>query len=166
MGGVLFGSAAAAPSSGHQRSRLQHDEQVTADEVADQHGEECRTERPRGPIPLRQRDGLESLTIGEVAKRLGLSKSGVFSRVGSREALREFWPKIFVDVAGRSGFGIGSAGLPAYNLLIEGRTQALENDVVLSMKQGNVAAPSRVVTASSTASSSAVPWCTRPPAPT
>ncbi len=49
------------------------------------------------------------------------------------------------DVVGRSGFGIGSAGLPAYNLLIEGRTQALENDVVLSMKEGNVAAPSRVV---------------------
>ena len=50
------------------------------------------------------------------------------------------------DIVGRAGFGIGSAGLPAYNLLIEGRTQALENDVVLSMKQGNVAAPSRVVT--------------------
>jgi uncharacterized protein (DUF2252 family) len=49
------------------------------------------------------------------------------------------------DVVGRKGFGIGSAGLPAYNLLIEGRTQALENDVVLSMKQGGVAAPSRVV---------------------
>jgi len=49
------------------------------------------------------------------------------------------------DVVGRSGFGIGSAGLPAYNLLIEGQTEALENDVVLSMKQGNVAAPSRVV---------------------
>ncbi len=49
------------------------------------------------------------------------------------------------DVVGRVGFGIGSAGLPAYNLLVEGRTQALENDVVLSMKQGNVAAPSRVV---------------------
>ena len=44
------------------------------------------------------------------------------------------------DIVGRSGFGIGSAGLPAYNLLIEGATQALENDVVLSMKQGNVAA--------------------------
>jgi uncharacterized protein (DUF2252 family) len=50
------------------------------------------------------------------------------------------------DLVGRAGFGIGSAGLPAYNLLIEGRTQALENDVVLSMKQGNIAAPSRVVT--------------------
>ena len=49
------------------------------------------------------------------------------------------------DIVGRAGFGIGSAGLPAYNLLIEGRTQALENDVVLSMKQGNIAAPSRVV---------------------
>ena len=50
------------------------------------------------------------------------------------------------DVVGRKGFGIGSAGLPAYNLLIEGPSQALENDVMLSMKQGNVAAPSRVVT--------------------
>ncbi|MGH3326303.1 MAG: DUF2252 domain-containing protein [Streptomycetales bacterium] len=49
------------------------------------------------------------------------------------------------DVVGRSGFGIGSAGLPAFNILVEGRTQALENDVVLSMKQGNVAAPSRIV---------------------
>ncbi|MGH3585447.1 MAG: DUF2252 domain-containing protein [Pseudonocardia sp.] len=49
------------------------------------------------------------------------------------------------DVAGRSGFGIGSAGLPAYTVLVEGYNQALDNDVVLSMKQGNVAAPSRVV---------------------
>jgi uncharacterized protein (DUF2252 family) len=49
------------------------------------------------------------------------------------------------DVVGRSGYGIGSAGLPAYSVLIEGPNQALENDIVLSMKQGNVAAPSRVV---------------------
>ena len=49
------------------------------------------------------------------------------------------------DVIASSGFGIGSAGLPSYNLLVEGHTQALENDIVLSMKQGNVAAPSRVV---------------------
>ena len=49
------------------------------------------------------------------------------------------------DIVGRKGFGIGSAGLPAYNLLVEGRTQALDNDVVLSMKQGNIPAPSRVV---------------------
>jgi uncharacterized protein (DUF2252 family) len=49
------------------------------------------------------------------------------------------------DVVGKSGFGIGSAGLPAYNLLIEGFSQALDNDVVLSMKQANVPAVSRFV---------------------
>ena len=49
------------------------------------------------------------------------------------------------DVIGTGGFGIGSAGLPAYNVLIEGYDQALENDVVLSLKQGNVPAPSRIV---------------------
>jgi AcrR family transcriptional regulator len=32
--------------------------------------------------------GLDSLSIGELAKRLNLSKSGVFSRIGSREALQ------------------------------------------------------------------------------
>ncbi|NEK85501.1 DUF2252 domain-containing protein [Blastococcus saxobsidens] len=50
------------------------------------------------------------------------------------------------DVIATGGFGIGSAGLPAYNVLLEGYDQALENDVVLSLKQGNVPAPSRVVT--------------------
>ena len=49
------------------------------------------------------------------------------------------------DVVGKTGFGIGSAGLPAYNILVEGHTQALENDVVLTMKQGNVPAVSRIV---------------------
>ena len=47
------------------------------------------------------------------------------------------------DVVGSAGFGIGSAGLTAYNVLVEGSNQALENDVVLSMKQGNVPAISR-----------------------
>jgi len=53
---------------------------------------------------------------------------------------------------GASGFGIGSAGLTAYNILVEGHSQALENDVILSFKQGNIAAPSRVVTDPSIAS--------------
>ncbi len=48
------------------------------------------------------------------------------------------------DVVGRSGFGIGSAGLPAYNFLIEGHDQALENDIILAMKQGQVPAISQV----------------------
>jgi uncharacterized protein (DUF2252 family) len=49
------------------------------------------------------------------------------------------------DVVGKSGFGIGSAGLPAYNVLVEGHSQALDNDVVLSMKQANVPALRRFV---------------------
>lgn len=49
------------------------------------------------------------------------------------------------DVVGKSGFGIGSAGLPAYSVLVEGYSQALDNDVVLSMKQANIPALSRFV---------------------
>jgi len=49
------------------------------------------------------------------------------------------------DIVGKTGFGIGSAGLPAYNILVEGYSQSLDNDVVLSMKQANVPAVSRIV---------------------
>ncbi|MDN5718149.1 MAG: DUF2252 domain-containing protein [Janibacter sp.] len=49
------------------------------------------------------------------------------------------------DVVGRSGFGIGSAGLPAYSVLIEGYNEAHENDIVLSMKQANHPALADVV---------------------
>jgi uncharacterized protein (DUF2252 family) len=50
------------------------------------------------------------------------------------------------DVVGRRGVGIGSAGLPSYNLLLEGHTDALENDVVIYMKQGQTPAVSRHIT--------------------
>jgi uncharacterized protein (DUF2252 family) len=50
------------------------------------------------------------------------------------------------DIVLRQGVGIGSAGLPSYNLLLEGHTQALENDVVIYMKQAQVPAVSRYVT--------------------
>ncbi|MGJ6960928.1 DUF2252 domain-containing protein [Streptosporangium sp. G11] len=50
------------------------------------------------------------------------------------------------DFALRTGIGIGSAGLPSYNMLLEGHTQALENDVVLYMKQAQVPAVARHIT--------------------
>ncbi|MFD1938929.1 DUF2252 domain-containing protein [Nonomuraea mangrovi] len=50
---------------------------------------------------------------------------------------------VIKDVALRKGVGIGSAGLPSYNLLLEGHTQALENDVILYMKQAQVPAVAR-----------------------
>ncbi|WP_030909324.1 DUF2252 domain-containing protein [Streptomyces sp. NRRL F-5126] len=49
------------------------------------------------------------------------------------------------DVVGRRGIGIGSAGLPSYNILLEGNSDALENDVVIYLKQAQVPAVSRHV---------------------
>ena len=66
-------------------------------------------------------DGLESLTVGEVAKRMGLSKSGVFSRIGSREALqraviaeydRRFLADVFVPAMREP------RGLPRLNAIV------------------------------------------------
>ena len=39
-------------------------------------------------LKMAQQGGLQGLTIGTVAERTGLSKSGVFSRIGSREELQ------------------------------------------------------------------------------
>ncbi|GAA3205731.1 DUF2252 domain-containing protein [Streptomyces virens] len=50
------------------------------------------------------------------------------------------------DVVGRRGIGIGSAGLPSYNILLEGHSDALENDVVIYIKQAQTPAVSRHVT--------------------
>ncbi|KAL4955811.1 hypothetical protein BDW69DRAFT_159921 [Aspergillus filifer] len=49
------------------------------------------------------------------------------------------------DVVGRRGVGIGSAGLPSFNILLEGKSEAIENDVVIYMKQSTSAAVSRHV---------------------
>ena len=49
------------------------------------------------------------------------------------------------DMVAVGGFGIGSAGLPAYTVVLEGATDALETDILISIKQANVCAPSRVV---------------------
>lgn len=74
---------------------------------------------------------------------------GAFERyLGTIPDTKRFDRELFYDlrdVVGKTGFGIGSAGLPAYNLLVEGYSQALDNDVVLSMKQANVPAISRFV---------------------
>ena len=54
-------------------------------------------------LDLAAAEGLESITLQAVADRIGLSKSGVFSRVGSREALQmavieEFVRRVIADV--------------------------------------------------------------------
>jgi AcrR family transcriptional regulator len=54
-------------------------------------------------LDLAAAEGLEAITLQSVADRIGLSKSGVFSRVGSRESLQravveEFGRRFIADV--------------------------------------------------------------------
>jgi uncharacterized protein (DUF2252 family) len=84
---------------------------------------------------------LDDAERGEVLEALERYKATLPPRPWRREVAYDV-----KDVIGTGGFGIGSAGLPAYNVLLEGYDEALENDVILSIKQGNVSALSRVVT--------------------
>lgn len=72
-------------------------------------------------LDLAAADGLEALSLQAVADRIGLSKSGVFSRVGSREALqiavieeygRRFIADVFVPAMQRP------KGLPRLNEIV------------------------------------------------
>jgi uncharacterized protein (DUF2252 family) len=92
---------------------------------------------------FRRGSGVRDLDSGEKA-RVETAFEGYLQTIPGMKHFRSLTYEV-KDIVGRKGFGIGSAGLPAYNVLVEGPTQALENDVVLSMKQGNVAAPSRIV---------------------
>lgn len=67
--------------------------------------------------------GIGRLSLGEVAKRLGMSKSGVFARIGSLEQLQcaildafdqRFAEEIFAPAAGLA------PGLPRLNVVVEG----------------------------------------------
>ncbi len=51
-----------------------------------------------------------------------------------------------LDTVALGALGIGSAGLPAYSVLIEGESQALGNDVVITLKQGQHPSLERVIT--------------------
>jgi uncharacterized protein (DUF2252 family) len=98
-------------------------------------------------------DGVRMFQSDPSVRRLGRAERAKVERAfeGYLETIpddKRFDRDLFYDVrdvVGKSGFGIGSAGLPAYNVLVEGYSQALDNDVVLSMKQANVPALSRFV---------------------
>jgi uncharacterized protein (DUF2252 family) len=108
-------------------------------------------------------DLLEKVTSKETGVRL-FRESGTIRRLGQAERRKverafgnyletipeskKFDRGLFYevrDLVGKTGFGIGSAGLPAYQVLVEGYNQSLDNDVVLGMKQANVPAVSRFV---------------------
>lgn len=73
-------------------------------------------------IDLASAQGLEAITLQAVADRIGLSKSGVFSRVGSREALQ----KAVIDEYGRQFLADvfvpsmqAAKGLPRLNEIVQ-----------------------------------------------
>jgi uncharacterized protein (DUF2252 family) len=49
------------------------------------------------------------------------------------------------DMVRRKGLGIGSAGLKIFSILIEGETEALENDIVIGMKVAQPSAAAKYV---------------------
>ncbi len=51
-------------------------------------GEQTRASILEAALELASREGLEGLTIGTLAERMGMSKSGVFAHFGSREDLQ------------------------------------------------------------------------------
>ncbi len=51
-------------------------------------GEQTRVSILEAALELASREGLEGLTIGALAERMGMSKSGVFAHFGSREDLQ------------------------------------------------------------------------------
>jgi AcrR family transcriptional regulator len=83
-------------------------------------------------LDLASDEGLEAITLQAVADRIGLSKSGVFSRVGSREALqkavieeygRRFLADVFVPAMQEA------KGLPRLGAIVRrwiGRTRDVE----------------------------------------
>jgi AcrR family transcriptional regulator len=64
-------------------------------------GEQTRTAIVAAAVELAARDGLEGLTIGGLAERMQMSKSGVFAHFGSREDLQiavlKAYERRFVD---------------------------------------------------------------------
>ncbi len=73
---------------------------------------------------LARRDGLEGLTIGALADRVGMSKSGVFAHFGSREDLQlavlEYATTHVTNSVFLPAFKTVARGLPRLRALVEG----------------------------------------------
>ena len=115
---------------------------------------EARTQTRRGLVGAQTEvhdDGGRRFVESPTIRRLSKTEHGKVARAfegyldtipEDRRSDRALFYEV-LDIVGKSGFGIGSAGLPAYNVLVQGWSQALEDDVLLSMKQANVPAVSR-----------------------
>jgi AcrR family transcriptional regulator len=83
-------------------------------------------------LSVARRDGLEGLTIGVLAERLGMSKSGVFAHFGSREELQlavlNEYAARFVDTVLRPAVA-QPRGLPRLRALLENWLAVLAEEI-------------------------------------
>lgn len=83
-------------------------------------------------LEMAQNEGLEALSLGEVAKRLHISKSGVFSRVGSREALQQAvldeFDRRFVEEIFKPAMAL-PRGLPRLSAMVRNWLRRTSNEV-------------------------------------
>jgi len=83
-------------------------------------------------LSVARRDGLEGLTIGVLAERLNMSKSGVFSHFGSREELQlavlNEYAARFVDIVLRPSVA-RPRGLPRLQALLENWLSLLAEEI-------------------------------------
>jgi AcrR family transcriptional regulator len=97
-----------------------------------QQGEETRRNILRLAVDLASRQGLASLTIGDLAKELRMSKSGLFAHFGSKEDLQvatiEAAEKMFAEAIIHPANN-APAGLARLAALIEGYIRYLEEAV-------------------------------------
>ena len=85
-------------------------------------GEVTRAAIVEAALELASREGLEGLTIGLLAERIGMSKSGVFAHFGTREDLQLAvlgeYARRFVDEVLRPAVG-EARGLPRLQAILE-----------------------------------------------
>jgi len=86
----------------HESSNWYKNERSFMNRFIMRKGERTREAILDAAVDLASIDGIEGLSIGELAKRTGMSKSGLFRHFGSREALQtavlERASAIFVDI--------------------------------------------------------------------
>jgi AcrR family transcriptional regulator len=85
-------------------------------------GDNTRAAIVEAALAIARRDGLEGLTIGALAERLGMSKSGVFAHFGSREDLQlavlRAYAERFVDTVLRPAVR-SERGLPRLHAIVD-----------------------------------------------
>ena len=82
-------------------------------------------------MKIASRDGIEGLTIGELAKAVGMSKSGLFAHFGGKDQLQlavlELATERFVDIVLRKSFK-SAAGIPRLEAMLKNWIEHLNDE--------------------------------------